>query len=81
MEKREAIATIGLTNTAAVLILDVDETGENVTYCVSVVDEKKAPKNHHAKIYYTRKDNEPYFNSVLGRMHLSQAMKITPYEI
>ena len=81
MGKREAFATIGLTNTAAVLILDIDETGESVTYCVSTLGEERAPKSHHAKIYYTVRDNEPYFNSIVGRMHLSQAMRITPFEI
>jgi len=81
MEKREAFASIALTNTTAVLITDLDEAGEYVTYCVSVLDEEKAPKSHHAKINYTIKDNEPYFNSILGRMHLSQAMRVTPFEI
>mgnify|MGYP004695324873 CR=1 FL=1 len=81
MEKREAFASIPITNTTVLLITDLDEAGENVTYCVSVMDEEKAPKSHHAKIYYTIKDNEPYFNSIIGRMHLSEAMKITPVEI
>ena len=81
MKKREAIASIGITNTTAVIITDIDETGESVTYCVSVVDEKQAPKNHHAKINYTIKDGEPYFNSIIGRMHLSEAMRVTPFAI
>ena len=81
MEKREAFASIAITNTTALLITDLDETGERVTYCVSALGEEKAPKSHHAKINYTIRDNEPYFNSILGRMHLSQAMKITPFEI
>ena len=81
MTKREAFASISITNTTALLITDLDEAGENVTYCVSVLDEEKAPKSHHAKISYTIKDSEPYFNSILGRMHLSQAMRITPLEI
>ena len=81
MKKREAIASIGITNTTAVIITDIDETGESVTYCVSVVDEKQAPKSHHAKINYTVKDGEPYFNSIIGRMHLSEAMRVTPFEI
>ena len=81
MEKREALASISITNTTALLITDIDDAGENVTYCISVLDDEKAPKSHHAKINYTRKDGEPYFNSILGRMHLSQAMKITPFEI
>jgi len=81
MKKREAIASIGITNTTAVIITDIDETGESVTYCVSVVDKEQAPKSHHAKISYTRKDSGSYFNSILGRMHLSQAMRITPFEI
>ena len=81
MKKREAIASIGITNTTAVIITDIDETGESVTYCVSVVDEEKAPKSHHAKINYTVKDDEPYFNSIIGRMHLSEAMRVTPFAI
>ena len=81
MKKREAIASIGITNTTAVIITDIDETGENVTYCVSVVDEEQAPKSHHAKINYTVKDGDPYFNSIIGRMHLSEAMRVTPFEI
>lgn len=81
MKKREAIASIGITNTTAVIITDIDEAGESVTYCVSVVDEKQAPKSHHAKINYTVKDGEPYFNSIIGRMHLSEAMRVTPFAI
>lgn len=81
MKKREAIASIGITNTTALLITDLDEAGENVTYCVSVLDEAQVPKSHHAKISYTIKDNDPYFTSILGRMHLSQAMRVTPFEI
>ena len=81
MKKREAFASIAITNTTALLITDVDDAGENVTYCVSVLDEEKAPKSHHAKINYTLRDNEPYFESIVGRMHLSQAMRITPFEI
>jgi hypoxanthine phosphoribosyltransferase len=81
MKKREAIASIGITNTTALIITDIDEAGESVTYCVSVVDEEQAPKSHHAKINYTIKDGEPYFNSILGRMHLSEAMRVTPFAI
>lgn len=81
MKKREAFASIAITNTTALLITDVDDAGKNVTYCVSVLDEEKAPKSHHAKINYTIRDNEPYFESIVGRMHLSQAMRITPFEI
>lgn len=81
MTKREAIASIAITNTTAVIITDIDEAGESVTYCVSVLDKAQAPKSHHAKISYTLRDNEPYFNSILGRMHLSQAMRVTPFEI
>jgi len=81
MKKREAIASIGITNTTAVIITDIDEAGESVTYCVSVVDEEQAPKSHHAKINYTVKDGEPYFNSIIGRMHLSEAMRVTPFAI
>ena len=81
MEKREALASISITNTTALLITNIDDAGENVTYCISVLDDEKAPKSHHAKINYTIRDSEPYFNSILGRMHLSQAMKITPFEI
>jgi len=81
MTKREAFASISITNTTAVIITDIDEAGETVTYCVSVLDEAQAPKSHHAKISYTLRDSEPYFNSILGRMHLSQAMRVTPFEI
>lgn len=76
MEKRQELASISITNTTAVIITDINAMTENVTYYVSVVDEEQAPKKHHAKIYYTRKNNEPYFNSILGRMHLSQAMRV-----
>jgi len=80
MKKLEAIASIGLSNTAAVLITAIDDMDERVSYYVSVVDEEKTPKIHHAKIRYTVKDGEPYFDSIVGRMHLSQAMRITPLE-
>lgn len=81
MTKREALASIAITNTTALLITDMDEAGETVTYCVSVLDEEEAPKSHHAKINYTIKDSDPYLNSIIGRMHLSQAMRVTPFEI
>lgn len=70
------LASIYITNTTAVIITDINATNEIVTYYVSVVDEEQAPKIHHAKIYYTRKNGEPYFNSIIGRMHLSQAMRV-----
>lgn len=76
MEKRQELASISITNTTAVIITDINAMTESVTYYVSVVDEERVPKRHHAKIYYTRKNNEPYFNSILGRMHLSQAMRV-----
>ena len=79
MTKREAFASIVITNTSALLITDIDEVNETVTYCVSVLDEKEAPKSHHAKINYTIKDNDPYFNSILGRMHLSEAMRVPTF--
>lgn len=75
-KKREALASISITNTTAVIITDIDATNEIVTYYVSVVDEEQAPKMHHAKIGYTLKNGSPYFNSILGRMHLSQAMRV-----
>jgi len=76
MKERKELASIYITNTTAVIITDIDAMTESVTYYVSVVDEEKAPKKHHAKIYYTVKNNEPYFNSILGRMHLLQAMRV-----
>lgn len=76
MKKREAIASIGITNTTALLILDIDEMDGSLTYYISVVDDEKIPKSHHAKINYTVKNNDAYFNSILGRMHLSQAMRV-----
>lgn len=79
MEKREELASIYITNTTAVIITDINAMTESVTYYVSVVDEEKAPKMHHAKIYYTVKNNEPYFNSILGRMHLMQATRVPTF--
>ena len=76
MKERKALASIYITNTTAVIITDINATNEMVTYYVSVVDEEQAPKMHHAKIGYTRKNGSPYFNSIMGRMHLSQAMRV-----
>lgn len=76
MKERKELASIYITNTTAVIITDIDAMTETVTYYVSVVDGEQAPKKHHAKIYYTVKNNEPYFNSILGRMHLLQAMRV-----
>lgn len=79
MKERKALASIYITNTTAVIITDINATNEIVTYYVSVVDDEQTPKRHHAKLYYTRKNNEPYFNSVLGRMHLLQAMRVPTF--
>ena len=76
MKECKALASIYITNTTAVIITDINATNEMVTYYVSVVDEEQAPKSHHAKINYTIKDGEPYFNSIMGRMHLLQAMRV-----
>lgn len=79
MTKHEELASISITNTTAVIITDIDAMDEIVTYYVSVVDDEQTPKRHHAKLYYTRKNNEPYFNSALGRMHLLQAMRVPTF--
>ena len=76
MKKQQALASISITNTTAVIITDIDAMSESVTYYVSIMDEEQAPKMHHAKIGYTLKNGSPYFNSILGRMHLSQAMRV-----
>ncbi|AVH85586.1 hypothetical protein [Lactobacillus phage Maenad] len=83
MNERKAIATIGITNTTALLIIDIDQIGidERVKYCVSTLDEDEAPRNRYGKIHYNHSTGEPYFNSILGRMYLSQAVKVTPFAI
>lgn len=83
MKKRKAIATIGITNTTALLITDIDQIGidERVQYCISTLDEDEAPRTRYGKIHYNHSNGEPYFNSILGRMYLSQAIRITPFEI
>lgn len=69
------IGVFGLSNTAAVVISDVDDFGETVSYYVDTVGADDIVEVHKAKIYYRVKDNEPYFNSILGRMLLSDFSK------
>lgn len=66
---------LSLSNTAAVVISNVDDNSETVKYYISTVGEDYMVKVHTAKIYYRVRDNEPYFNSVVGRMILSDFIR------
>lgn len=77
--KATALTTVGvfgLSNTAAVVISDIDESDETVSYYLSTVGTDYMVKVHKAKIYYRVSDNEPYFNSIFGRMLLSNFINI-----
>jgi hypoxanthine phosphoribosyltransferase len=71
----EPVGVLSLSNTAAVVVCDIDDNGETVSYYISSVGNDDMVKVHTAKIYYRVRDNEPYFNSVVGRMILSDFSK------
>ena len=76
MKKLQApkpIATLSLSNTAAVVLSEIDAAGERVKYYVTTGQD--LVKVHRAKIYY-RRDGTPYFNSVAGRMTLENFMRL-----
>lgn len=67
------VAVMGLSNTAAVVISDLDAAGENVKYYVTT-GAADMVKVHRAKVYY-RRDGAAYFNSIAGRMLLDNFMR------
>ena len=71
----EPVGVKGLSNTCAVVVCEVDDNIETVSYYVSSVGDDDMVKVHKAKIYYRVSDSEPYFNSVVGRMILSDFIK------
>lgn len=80
MKKLEAteltpIGVFGLSNTAAIVVSNIDEYGETVEYYIATVGYADTVKVHKAKIYYRVSDAEPYFNSIVGRMLLSDFIR------
>jgi len=75
MKAPQPIAVTSLCNVAAVVISDIDDYGESVSYYVSIVDNNDMVEVHKAKIYYRVRDNAPYFNSVQGRMLIDNFIK------
>lgn len=78
MKKLQApkpIASMGLSNTAAVVISEIDDAGENVKYYVTTTGADLV-KVHRAKIRFRASDGAPYFSSVCGRMLLDNFMRI-----
>lgn len=70
-----SVGVFGLSNTSAVVISGIDESVETVSYYLSTVDDDDMVKVHKAKIYYRVSDDEAYFNSIVGRMLLSDFIK------
>ena len=68
------VAVMGLSNTAAVVISDLDAAGENLKYYVTT-GATDMVKVHRAKIYYRASDGAPYFSSIAGRMLLDNFMR------
>lgn len=75
MKAPQPIAVMSLCNAAAVVISDIDDYGETVKYYISIVGNDNMVEVHKAKIYYHVGDNEPYFNSIIGRMLLDNFIK------
>lgn len=75
VEAPQPLCVMALSNTAAVVVSDIDDNGETVSYYITSVGTDYMVKVHKAKIYYRVSDNEPYFNSVVGRMLLSDFIK------
>lgn len=70
----QPIATLPLSNTAVVLISEIDDQGEKVKYYLSTPSTDILVKLHTAKIYYNM-NGTPYFNSIVGRMPLDNFIK------
>ena len=70
----QPIASLILSNTAAVFISEIDDQGENVKYYLSTANNDIMVKLHTAKIHYNM-DGSTYFNTVVGRMRLDNFMK------
>ena len=68
------VAVMGLSNTAAVVISELDDAGETVRYYMTT-GATDMVKVHRAKVYYRASDGAPYFNSVVGRMLLDNFMR------
>lgn len=75
IEAPQPVSVLGLSNTSAIVISDIDDNGESVSYYILSVGTDYMVKVHKAKIYYRVSDAEPYFNSVVGRMLLSDFSK------
>ena len=73
LEELKPVAVMGLSNTAAVVISEIDDAGEAVRYYVTT-GATDMVKVHHARVYY-RRDGAPYFRSVIGRMLLDNFMR------
>ena len=67
------IASMGLSNVAAVVLSEIDAAGETVHYYMTT-GATDMVKVHRAKIYYRASDGAPYFRSVVGRMALDNFM-------
>ena len=68
------VAVMGLSNTAAVVISEIDAADETVRYYVTT-GAADMVKVHRAKVYYRASDGAPYFRSVVGRMSLDNFMR------
>ena len=67
------VAVMGLSNTAAIVISELDAAGETVHYCVTTGI--SVGKVHRARVYYRASDGAPYFRSIVGRMILDNFMR------
>lgn len=70
----QPIATMPLSNTSVIVIYDIDDYGETVSYYLAAANDDMV-KVHKAKIYYHVRDNTPYFNSICGRMLIDNFIK------
>jgi len=66
------VAAMPLSNTAAVVISEIDAAGECVEYYITTGHD--LVKVHRARVYY-RRDGAPYFRSICGRMLLDNFMR------
>lgn len=75
LQEKEAIAVYSLTNTASIVILEIDFLEERVYYAVS--GEKRHPVRF-AKLRQTKEGHE-YFNSFLGRIDMLECMAVNQF--
>lgn len=73
---KKPIGVVGITNTLALLIMGVEGMNEDRDYEYVVYRFSNEEIEHRAKLYYTKKDNKPFFRIRGVRYHLSDIPRV-----